>query len=408
MFKDVKYYDAHHFYKYTFQDKASGKPFVFEDYTEDTSIYGIHMWGHSWGQDYTAPKRAGEFPLSCMFMKSIDSAKPYSISHSGPYELAVKEYTKSIAIFSPFVFTGGIERQISMIVSDKDFMPGYEFYVIAPGVKKSVYPMENSRTKFIQYSSHEMSNRIIHDIRPDAIIDNTMLYYSPSEIESRYAGINMNKVIAILHTSTLYSKNIHEYNIRKIIHLYIEHSMHPSFYDIPAAYLIPNGCVEMNEDDSLRISVIGRISYDKIDVEGLKLLETISTEINFYGEVDDRCDTCVFPKNCMIRPHQDVWKILETTDVILFMCPETCPFAAIEAMSLKKYIIAKHCGGMQTMLEHYGRGFLFRSFEELPGIISEISYKMGNVPSDVKKRYSYAEYRTQITNVITNTILYKV
>ena len=408
MFKEVKYYGAHHFYKYTFQDKAAGKPFVFEDYAGDTTIYGIHMWGHSWGQDYVSTKRVGEFPLSITFMKTIDSANPYAIPYSGTYEFAVKNYNKSIVIFSPFVFTGGIERQISMIVNDKDFMPGYEIYVLAPGVKKCVYPVENSRTKFIQYSSYAMSNRIVHDVRPNVILDNTMLYYSPSEMAIRYMGIDMDKVIAIIHTSTLYSKNIHEYNVRNIVHLYDEDSKHVSFYDIPDSRVISNGCVEMNEDDSLKISVIGRIAKDKIDAAGLKVLESISTEVHFYGEVDSSYDTDAFPKNCLIHPHQDVWKILETTDIILFMCSETCPFAAIEAMSLKKYIIAKHCGGMQTMLEHYGRGFIFRSFEELPNIISEISYKMGNVPSDTKKRYSYSEYRGQIMKFITDVISKKV
>jgi glycosyltransferase involved in cell wall biosynthesis len=404
MFKDVTYYGAHHFYKYTFQEKASGKPFVFEDYASDPSIYGIHMWAHSWGEEYVATKRVGEFPMTAMFMKSIESASPYSITYPGPYELAVKEHKKSIVIFSSLVFTGGIERQISMIVNDKDFMPGYDFYVLAPGVKKSVYPMENSRTQFIQYSSHELSNRLIHDIHPDVILDNTMLYYSASEISKRYTGFNMNKVIAIIHTSTLYPRNIREYNIQNVVHLYNEYNMHLSFHDIPLSTVIPNGCVEMNGDDTFKISVIGRIAGDKIDSEGLKLLGSVPTQFNFYGEIDSNYDTSVFPKNCVIHPHQDIWKILEKTDAILFMRAETCPFAAIEAMSLKKYVIAKHCGGMQTMLEHYGRGFIFRSFEEVPNIINEISYKMGNVPAEVKKRYSYSEYRKQITNFI-NTVI---
>jgi glycosyltransferase involved in cell wall biosynthesis len=407
-FKNVKYYGAHHFYKYTFQEKAEGKPFVFEKYAFDTTIYGIHMWGNSWSENHVAVKRVGEFPLSIMLMNSIDSEKPYAISDSTAYEIIAKEPKNSIVIFSPLVFTGGIERQISMIINDKHFMPDYDFYILAPGVKKSVYPMENSRTKFIRYSSYEISNRLIHDIRPDVIIDNTMLYYSPSEMAIRYANVSMDKVVAILHTSTLYSKNVRDYNIRNIIHLYGEDTMHESFYDIPRSQVIPNGCVEMNENDTLRISVIGRIANDKVDIEGLKTLESSAMQIHFYGEVDDTYNTKLFPKNCLIHPHQDVWNVLENTDIIMFMRAETCPFAAIEAMSLKKYIIAKHCGGMQSMLEHYGRGFIFRSFEEVPNIITEISYKMGNIPTDVKKRYSYSEYRRRITKFLSDVISKKV
>lgn len=401
-FKDVNFYDSHHFYKYTFQDKHCGVPFVFEEYARDKTIYAAHMWGNSWGKDYVPKKRIGEFPASLLFLENKEVVlNPYTISSSEPCELHVRPYRKSIAIIAPVIFTGGIERQMSLIVNDDDFMPDYVFYIVAPAVVRQVYKMNNRRSTFIVSPSHEMTNRILHDIRPDVIMDNTMLYYKAQEIAVRYSGIDMNKVVVIIHTSTLYNKDITDYHIRRMVHLYKEEDMHISFYDITNTCVIPNGCAEMCEPDKLRISVIGRISDDKIDNDGLKVLGTLDTDIHFYGEIRSGFDITSFPKNCKIHSHQDIWKIMGDTDVVLFLCQETCPFAAIEGMSLKKYIVAKKCGGMEAMLEHYGRGYTYRSFEELPSIFQEIAYKSGHLSHDTKRLYSYSTYKQSITDFLT-------
>jgi hypothetical protein len=315
IFKDVRFYDSHHFYKYTFQDKHSGVPFVFEEYAKDKTIYGVHMWGNSWGKDYVPTTRIGEFPASLLLLEKKEVIQyPYTILSSEPCELHARPFRKSIAIIGPVIFTGGIERQISMIVNDDEFMADYDFYVVAPAVVRQVYKMSNGRTTFIISPSHELTNRILHDIRPDIIMDNTMLYYTAQDMAVRYSGINMNKVVVINHTSTLYDKDITDYHIQRMVHLYKEEDMHISFYDIPNTCVIPNGCKEMSEPDKLRISVIGRISDDKIDMGGLKVLERLDIDVHFYGEIRTGFDITSFPKNCKVHPHQDVWKILDETD----------------------------------------------------------------------------------------------
>ena len=410
LFKDVTLYSSHHFYKYTFQDHHMGRKCNFDEYKLDKSIFGIHMWGNSWGSETKPYKcRHGDLPVSFLLSNTPDSIHPYMLnddSVSKPYEMCIHHPKRAIVIYSPVIFSGGIERFISTLVNDGRFMPSHVFYVLAPSIVKVRYGFTNVRSKLLIYDTNEMAGRMIRDINPDIIIDNAWLYQEPTNLSSKYGHINMDRVIFIMHTSTHYSRDVSTYNIKNIIHLYDEKEQHKSYRDIQSSRIIPNGIYELNDDpDKLRISVIGRIAPDKINKEAIDVLSRKNISLNFYGDITDYdLIERVFKENCNVFPFMEIDAILQKTDVVFFMCEETCSYACLEGISRKKYIIAKRCCGMESILKEYSRGFLFDSCDELNDIIEKIHSLSGFLPTHVKQMYSFNRQRAEIESYITEII----
>ena len=362
MYKNhITLYPPSMFYRYTYQDKYVDKiePNI-DQYSLDPDCYGIHMWGHSWDPSKTnSNRRVGEFPFSHRYINT-------EVTYTSSVNAYRSSTHKKAAVFiCSDMWCGGIERYTSIVSSSDIFKDNDIYILIRRKIHNNLY--YTYAGKIMVYHTEEMLNRFLVDINPHIIIDSSFIYFSDEEYAARYRDVKT-CIIHVMHTSILYTKDISNRRIQNMVHLYKEKNPHSSWNNIPKQTVIPLG---IHGNLTLRVSIIGRIAEDKITEDAIKDLSVLPYTFQLYG-LQHHEYSLKLSTNMKKNGFKPVDEIMSNTDCVLFLCPETGSYAAVESMFNNKYIVAKRCPGMTALLEGYSRHILYDDYSELNTILNKI------------------------------------
>ena len=193
-------------------------------------------------------------------------------------------------------FTGGIERYLYYI----DKYGNHELYnyyllYISNDNDKYVYDIKNMTMISFDWNHYDLNNLLIM-ISPDLIIDHYSIYINDNtEI---YKNINRNNIIYFIHSALCYNNDISNLDMRKCINLYKETNKHDSWNNIKENYYLTLGTElvtpleKLLDKNKIKISIIGRITEEKIPIDFFIKLCNVSNdifdkiEIHIYGEKD--------------------------------------------------------------------------------------------------------------------------
>ena len=402
LYKQNNYYvfPIHYFYSYSFNDKINKLK-----YKISKNNYAIHMWGHSW-KEYKDNIFIHDLNYTeYLYLSNI--INPYPINNKNiskknicyQYNYEQNVFKIKVVHIMGLFFTGGIERYLYYIDKYGNHNK-YEYYIIC--IKNDdnyAYPIKNikiiSYPYFDQY--HLFINEILHLIHPLLIIDHYSIYIHNNH--ELYKGINVNNIIYFIHSAICYNNHIEELNINKAIHLYNEINKNISWNNIIKNYYVTLG-TELknhkninNNTNKLYVSMIGRITEEKIPIYFLKKLCNLSLdktfneyiELHIYGEKDVQFNNNYvikfekLIKNSNIIVHnfeKDVNIIYEKSNLILIpSIYETGSFTCIEAFSYGLPVLCKNVYGLKYLIENGINGYLCKDDDDM-------LYKLKNIIND--------------------------
>jgi len=402
-YKTDKHYafPINYFYSYTFQDKIDNKMYIIGD-----DNYAIHMWGHSWKDNNNASDDITcEYYLLNMYLSNIINNYEYdNIKIKYKYcDLSMhlrnkiyftpsKSGKKNIVNIMGVFFTGGIERYLYYI----DKYGNHELYnyyllYISNDNDKYVYDIKNMTMISFDWNHYDL-NKLLIMISPDLIIDHYSIYINDNtEI---YKNINKNNIIYFIHSALCYNNDISNLDMRKCINLYNEINKHDSWNNIKDNYYLTLGTelVTLQEKildkNNIKISIIGRITEEKIPISFFIKLCNVSNdifdkiEIHIYGEKDiqfnktyvDDFEKYILESKIILHDFTDTCQIYNTTDVLLIPSTyETGSFTCIEAFSYGIPVIARNVYGLKYLIKHSQTGYLCDTDEDIINKIININ-----------------------------------
>jgi len=381
------------------------------------------MWGHSWNGNHIINK-TDEYFINNLYL----SGKIKSLLAINNKIINLNDYLRNQIFFKPnydnyqnkikivniigIFFTGGIERFMSYIDKYGDHK-NYDYYLLfmnsdfeCESNNKQYYEINNM--KMISFKNdYNILNNLLKIINPNYIVDHLSFYINQSDNTIIYKNINKPNIFYFLHSAILYKNDISHLNIDHCIHLYEEVGKHESWNSIKNNYYMTLGC-ELNtntgqklnnkklfinkKDNKIKISIVGRVTEEKLPILFFKNLVELSNktkfkqsyEINIYGAKDtvfnkkyvEDFDKLI--KGSSINYHsfvdpQKIDAIYLNTDLLLIpSIYETGSFTCIEAFSYGIPVIARNVYGLKNMIENGVSGYLCASDEEIIKIISNL------------------------------------
>ncbi len=426
-------FSPEYFYKYTFQDKMSGRNVSIDE----KKSYAVHMWGYSWKTKDTQLNDTSyhikQNNIMNLKLKNLISGKSDFkfdpvINHSVP---------KIIHVIGLF-FSGGIERLIYYFdkYGDKD---KYKYYILCYGFGNKSYYKINDIDIYSFDGDHQKLNTFLQIINPNIIIDHYSFYTNENKIT--YSNINFNKIIYFIHSAILYNKNIDFLSVHKCIHLYEEPEKEASWNRIRENYYVSLGCdIVENYSDMLKnsilidkkrkmnISIVGRVTEEKIPLRFFKLLcelsllKTIDKKINIqiYGEKDtifnreyvEKFDEMILKSNikyCGFIEPESISEVYKNTDVILISSEyETGSFVCVEAYTYGIPVIARNVFGLKKLIRDEITGFLCESDNHILDIIKKLKIdtleKMRRNVLEEAKKYNIKDKIKDIEKIIDDNL----
>ena len=405
-YKTEKYFSfpINYFYSFTFQDKEINKKYIIND-----DNYAIHMWGHSWKDNYLSEiSISTEYYLIQIYLSKMINDNHQYIKYSDISEYlrnriyfkAKSSYIKKKVVNIMGIFgTGGIEKYLYYIDKYGNHEL-YEYYLLYIANDKNTYAYKIKNITMISFDqNHNDLNKLLIMIAPDLIIDHYSLYVSETYTDTIYKNINKNIVITFIHSAICYNNDITKLNINKCINLYNEQNKHISWKNIDVNYYITLGadiCTIANTDictlanDVIKISIIGRITEEKIPISFFVKLCEISNnifdkiEIHIYGEKDlqfnkeyiDNFNILIQKSKIILHSFvnpENIYEIYNDTDVLLIpSIYETGSFTCIEAFSYGIPVIARNVYGLKYLIKSGITGYLCNNDDEIISKISNI------------------------------------
>jgi hypothetical protein len=231
-------------------------------------------------------------------------------------------------------------------------------------------------------------------------------------------------VLHVIHTAVCYAKDISQLHMKMCVHLYEEKEKHPSWDRIQQNYTIPLGIPiisqkfpkKRNDIEKCRISIVGRISPEKIPLSFLHKLCACKTShsITIYGEKHDEYnasyiqefDACIANSRIHYKGFQSMDVILAQTDVLVIpSLYETGSYTCIEALQYHIPVIARSgFGGIPSLITSQENGYLCASDEEILDCIRHAHQLRGNtIPFDTEK-YNILNVMKQYETILEKNI----
>jgi glycosyltransferase involved in cell wall biosynthesis len=418
------------------------------------------MWGHSWKEvekNKNNDQNNDQNNDKNIFIENLylsDFIKPF-FSKNNDINLLLKQNVcynvnkniknienickKKIVHIMGLFFTGGIERYLYYIDKYGDHTK-YSYYLIHLNNGKYVYDIKN--IEMISYSGnnyHLYINKIFHYINPDLIIDHYSIYIPDNSL--LYENINRDNILYFVHSAICYNNDISKLYIKKSINLYNELSKDKSWDNIKNYYLTLgielqkktkgkekdkeeqkqkklDKKLNKNTDLKLKISIIGRITEEKLPIIFFEKLCILSNkikdiEIHIYGEKDK-----IFNNDYVIKFEKLFEKLKDNSSIILhdFVDPlkikdiyentnlllipsiyETGSFTCLEAFSYGIPVISRNVYGLKYLIEDGINGYLCNND-------SEILNKIENIKNDKIMKNSKKIIETSLKYNIINKI----
>lgn len=422
---------AHHafspkyFYSYTFKDKNLNKK-----YTITKDIYAIHTWGYSWKTDINLENNNQISYIKKLYLNGLFSYHNQKIK----YEELDNDLNKKIVFhvnkdkskikvvhIMGLFFSGGIERYMYYIDKygnhDK-----YTYYLLYISNDHYVYEIKNMIMISFDWNHNHLNELLIY-INPDIIIDHYSLYIKDNSII--YKNISLYNIIYFVHGAILYHNDISHYQIKNCIHLYDEKNKHISWNNIHDFYVTLGTELNINnmkkENNNINVSIIGRISDEKIPLDFLKkLCNMIKTDkhivIHIYGmknkifnkkyveEFDNIIEYSTIKVHDFVDPN-NMKSIYENTDVLLIpSIYETGSFTCIEAFSYGIPIICRNGYGLKHMITDGIHGYLCENDDDMIQKIINIKndpiLENKNIIQKHATKYNIIEKIVDLENII--------
>jgi mannosyltransferase OCH1-like enzyme/glycosyltransferase involved in cell wall biosynthesis len=407
-------FPINYFYSYSFQDKENNKTYIIND-----DNYAIHMWGHSWKDNYVG-EISPEYYLTKIYLSKMINDNIDICESGNQYELTtsctnnhkhikyseMSSYLRNKIYFKANIRkkivnimgvfgTGGIERYLYYIDKYGNHEL-YEYYLLYIANDKNTYAYKIKNIRMISFDwNHDDLNKLLIMISPDLIIDHYSLYVSDIFTNTIYKNINKNIIITFIHSAICYNNDITNLNINKCIHLYNEQNKHISWKNIDVNYYITLGTELGNAElqselNKIKISIIGRITEEKIPISFFAKLCEISNnifdkiEIHIYGEKDlqfnkeyiDNFNILIQKSKIILHSFvnpKNIYEIYNDTDILLIpSIYETGSFTCIEAFSYGIPVIARNVYGLKYLIKSGITGYLCNNDDEIISKISNI------------------------------------
>ena len=431
-----------YFYSYTFLDKYEHKRYHIKD-----EYYAIHMWGYSWqnsdniNNTKLIPEQYKYYVTNLFlqnYIRSYNNFKNNNFKNNEnninyPNNQILLNYNKideslnTCIFYKPqskirkyrivhimgLFFTGGIERYLHYISKYGDHEK-YEYYLLHISNDMKSYTYNVSNMILIDFHwDHLYLNKVLLSIRPDLIIDHYSIYVDDNS--DIYKGINCECIIHFVHSALCYKKNIDKLSIKKCIHLYKETEYNKnttwdaSWLNVKDNHYITLGTEftmnslsnikDTKKNNTIRISIIGRIAEEKIPISFLKKICAINFNkfnkifISIYGEKDykfNREYVNIFEQilnpclnnNLKYYPFTNyINEIYKNTDLLLIPSVyETGSFTCLEAFSWGIPVFARNVYGLPYLIENGFNGYLYSSDDEIIDAILNLkkTYKIFN------------------------------
>jgi len=423
-------FPIHFFYSYTFQDKIKNI-----QYNIHKNNYAIHMWGHSWSNNYIN-NITNEYYLTPLYFSYLNiecqkiNTNISKYLQSNIYFYVNKSNKKKIVHVMGLFFTGGIERYLYYIDKYGDHNK-YCYYLLYISNGTYVYEMKNMIMISFDWNNSYL-NKLLTYIQPDLIIDHYSIYIK----EYIYNNIDKNKIIYFIHSAICYNNDIDFLCMNKCIHLYNEINKHLSWNTILNNYYLTlgtelhvNKIEKYNENNKIKISIIGRVAEEKLGIVFFKKLCDLSfqiyesIEINIYGEKDKIFNNMYsdeFDENLQkskIIYHEfmhplNMKTVYMNTNILLIPSSyETGSFTCIEAFSYGIPVIARNVYGLKYLIKNNITGYLCDSdneiFEKIIHIQNDTILNNNDIIKDASLKYNIINKIQDLESIIEENITNK-